>query len=251
VQKKHEQPLSRLKSVPFVTLLCLALAVSAAACTLPAPIRAPSSTETSMPPQTALTGSFVEVPEMTFIGPDLPLPDGPVNGLIGLYGEYGSPVLSTSRIEQNRLLSNRNPVELQAIGPQLIEVSGQISSGKLSAASWKPFTWDEAGQRSVAQAHLDQLAPALASYDWSRIARPDFAESSSQYHPTEEQLRALSVDLFGYDAAGNRIIWRAQGPDMPPQKPLVRRYSALYIVTDPADKMPSELFVTIEGYVEE
>ena len=204
-----------------------------------------------MPPQTTLTGPFVEVPEMTFIGPDLPLPDGPVSGLIGLYGEYGSPVLSTSRIEQSRLLSNRYPVELDAIGPQMIEVFGQISGGKLSANSWKPLVWDEAGQRAVARTHLDQLAPALASYDWARIARPDFAETSSQYHPTEEQLRALSVDLFGYDTAGNRIIWRAQGPDMPQQKPLVRRYSALYIVTDPAGKMPSEMFVTIEGYVEE
>ena len=204
-----------------------------------------------MPPQTTLTGSFVEVPEMTFIGADQPLPDGPVSGLIGLYGEYGSPVLSTSRIEQNRLLSNRYPVELDTMGAQIIEVFGQLSAGKLSTDSWKPLVWDEAGQLAVAQAYLDQVAPALASYDWAQIARPDFAESSSQYHPTEKELRALSVDLFGYDSAGSRIIWRAQGPDMPPQKPLVRRYSALYIVTDPSAKMPSEMFVTIEGYVEE
>jgi hypothetical protein len=38
---------------------------------------------------------------------------------------------------------------------------------------------------------------------------------------------------------------------MPPQKPLVTRYPALYIVTDPAGKLPSEMFVTIEGRVEE
>ncbi len=204
-----------------------------------------------MQPQTPPPEPFVEVPEMAFVASDQPLPDGPVSGLTGLYGEYGSPILSTSRIEQSRLLSNRYPVELEAIGAQLIEVFGQIGGGKLSVDSWKPLVWDEAGQLAVARTHLDHLAPALASYNWARIARPDFAETSSQYHPTEEQLRALSVDLFGYDTAGNRIIWRAQGPDMPPQKPLVRRYSALYITTDPADKMPSEMFVTIEGYVEE
>ena len=243
--------MSKLKSVPILPILYLTLGVLAAACTMPAPIRAPSDTETPMPPQTMLTGSFIEVPEMTFISPDQPMPDGPVSGVIGLYGEYGSPVLSTSRIEQSRLLSNRYPVELDAIGAQLIEVFGQINGGNLSADSWKPLVWDEAGQLAVARTHLDQLAPALASYDWARIARPDFAESSKQYHPTEEQLRALSVDLFGYDTAGSRIIWRAQGPDMPPQKPLVRRYAALYIVTDPSDKMPSEMFMTIEGYVEE
>ena len=243
--------MSRLKSVLILILLCLALGVLAAGCAMPAPIRAPSNAETPMPPQTPPIEPFVEVPEMTFIGSDLPLPDGPVSGLIGLYGEYGSPVLSTSRIEQSRLLSNRYPVELEVIGPQLIEVSGQISGGKLSANFWKPLVWDEAGQLAVAQAHLDHVAPALASYDWARIARPDFAETSSQYHPTEEQFRTLAVDLFGYDTAGNRIIWRAQGPDLPPQKPLVRRYSALYIATDPAGKMPSEMFVTLEGYVEE
>ena len=237
--------------MPILILLCLALGVVAAGCAMPAPIRAPSNAETPMPPQTPPMEPFVEVPEMTFIGSDLPLADGPVSGLIGLYGEYGSPVLSTSRIEQSRLLSNRYPVELEAIRPQLIEVFGQITGGKLSADSWKPLSWDKIAQHAVAQMYLDQLAPALASYDWARIARPDFAETSSQYHPTEEQLRALSVDLFGYDTAGNRIIWRAQGPDMPPQKPLVRRYSALYIVTDPAGKMPSEMYVTIEGYVEE
>jgi hypothetical protein len=203
-----------------------------------------------MPPQT-VPETFVEVPEMTFIGSDLPLPDGPVSGMIGLYGEYGSPVLSTSRIEQSRLFSTRYPVELDAIGTQMIEVFGQISGDKLNADSWKPLVWDEAGQLAVARTHLDQVAPALAGYDWARIARPDFVESSSQYHPTEEQLRALSVDLFGYDTAGNRIIWRAQGPDLPPQKPLVRRYAALYIATDPSGKLPSEMFVTIEGYVEE
>ena len=168
--------MSRFKSVSFLTILCLTLGVLAAACTMPAPIRAPSNTETPMPPQTMLTGSFVEVPEMTFIGLDQPLPDGPVSGLIGLYGEYGSPVLSISRIEQSRLLSNRYPVELDVIGAQLIEVFGQISGGKLSADSWKPLVWDEAGQLAVARTHLDQLAPALASYDWARIARPDFAE---------------------------------------------------------------------------
>ena len=243
--------MNRLKSVPFLTILCLTLGVSAAACAMPAPIQAPSNAETPMPPQTPPSEPFVEVPEMTFIASDQPLPDGPVSGLIGLYGEYGSPVLSTSRIEQGRLLSNRYPVELQAIRPQVIEVFGQISEGKLSVDTWKPAAWDEAGQRAVAQTHLEQVAPALASYDWARIARPDFAETSRQYHPTEEQLRALSIDLFGYDTAGNRIIWRAQGPDMPQQKPLVRRYPALYIVTDPTGKTTPEMFVTIEGYVEE
>ena len=243
--------MSRLKSVPFLTILCLTLGVSAAACAMPAPIQAPSSAESPMPPQTLPPEPFVEVPEMTFISADQPLPDGPVSGLIGLYGEYGSQVLSTSRIEQSRLISNRYPVELQAVGPQLIEVFGQISGDKLSVDSWKPLVWDEAGQLAVARTHLDQVAPALASYDWARLARTDFAETSSQYHPTEEQLRALSVDLFGYDTAGSRIIWRAQGPDLPPQKPLVRRYSALYIATDPSGKLPSEMFVTVEGYVEE
>lgn len=218
---------------------------------MPALVQAPSNAETPMPPQTPSPEPFVEVPEMTFVAPDQPLADGPVSGLIGLYGEYGSPFLSTSRIERDRLLSNRYPVELDAIGPQVIEVNGQISGGKLSADSWKPLAWDEAGQQTVAQAHLDQLAPTLATYDWARIARPDFAETSSLYHPSEEQLRALSVDLFGYDTASNRIIWRAQGPDMPQQKPLVRRYSALYIVTDPIGGVPPEMFVTIEGYVEE
>jgi len=242
--------MSRQKCVPFVTILFLALGVLAAGCVTPAPLREPSSIASPMPPQTA-PEPFVEVPEMTFIGPDLPLPDGPVSGLIGLYGEYGSPVLSTGRIEQSRLLSNRYPVELQALGPQVIEVFGQITGGKLSADSWKPLVWDEAGQLAVAQTHLDQVAPALASYDWARIARPDFSETSSQYHPTEEQFRALAVDLFGYDTASNRIIWRAQGPDMAQQKPLVHRYSVLYIVTDPAGKVPSEMFVTIEGYVKE
>jgi hypothetical protein len=188
---------------------------------------------------------------MTFAVATQPLPDGPVRRLTGLYGEYGSPVFATCRIEQNRLLCNRYPIELRADGPQIVQVDGQIGDGALRVDTWAPVAWDALSQRAAGQAYLDRVAPDLAAYDWSQIARPDFAESSQGYHPSEDELKGLPVELAGYDTASDRIIWRAQGPDLPRQKPLVRRFSALYIVTDPAGKRPTEMFVTIEGYVEE
>ena len=134
--------------------------------------------------------------------------DGPVSGLIGLYGEYGSPVLSTSRIEQNRLLSNRYPVELDTMGAQIIEVFGQLSAGKLSTNSWKPLVWTKR-PLAVAQAYLDQVAPALASYDWARIARPDFANpAASIIRPRKSSERfpliSLGMTLLAAGSSGGR-----------------------------------------------
>ena len=188
---------------------------------------------------------------MAFVVHGQAVPDGPVSGLAGLYGQHGSSMLTPCRIQQDRMLCGRVQAELDASRPQIVEVAGQVVGGKLDAASWQPIPWDEPTQRAAAQAHLDQVAPILASFDWSRIARPDFAESSRRYQPSEAELKAVPIDLEGYDSAAGRIIWRAQGPDMPAQKPLVTRYAALYIVTDPAAVLPSEMFVTIEGYVEE
>lgn len=233
--------------MPALTLFCLTLGASASSCAL----QAPPAASGPHPATPVETEPFVEVPEMTFAVSDQPLPDGPVSGLIGLYGQHGSPVLTTCRIDQNRMPCSRYPVEITAPRPQLVEVAGHIDVGKLTTESWQPFPWDEAGSQAAAQEHLEQLAPALAAYDWSRIARPDFAESSRLYHPSEEELRSLPLQLAGYDTTGNRIIWQAQGPEMPKQKPLVTRYPALYILTDPAGKMASEMVVTIEGFVEE
>lgn len=232
----------------MAALLWAALGVSAAACVAPPP--AGSSTVSASWP-TPQPAPFVAVPEMTFTGPDQPVPDGPVDALAGLYGQYGSSLLTSCRIEKNRMLCSRLQAVLDADRPQVVEVAGQVANGTLNAESWNPVAWDQASQAAMAQAHLDQAAPALAGFDWSRISRPDFAESSRQVHLAEAELKALPIELAGYDSTGKRIIWRAQGPDMPPQKPLVTRYPVLYIVTDPAGSLPSEMFVTIEGHVEE
>jgi hypothetical protein len=236
--------------MPALLLSCLALGATANSCALQAPPAA-SGLQPAPPVETAPAAPFVEAPEMTFVTTGQPLPDGPISSLVGFYGQYGSPVLTTCRIEQNRLPCSRYPVEMTAPRPQIVEIAGRIDTGKLDVDSWQPFAWDEASSQAAARKHLEQLAPALAVYDWSRIARADFAESSRRYHPGEAELKALPLELTGYDTAGNRIIWRAQGPAMPQQKPLVTRYPALYILTDPAGEMPGKMVVTIEGFAEE
>lgn len=246
--------MSRSNSLAVLALIWASLGVTAAACVAAPSIPPLPNTEPAMPAQVTPPTPFAEAPEMAFAAVGAPLPDGPVSGLVGLYGEYGADTLITCRIETSQMLCSRYPVELGAPRPQMVEVvevAGQVGGARLSVDSWKPLTWDESAQLAAAQAHLAELAPALAAYDWSRIARPDFAASSRQYHPTEAQLKALAIALAGYDRASDRFIWRAQGPDMPQQKQLVRRYPALYILTDPTYKTPPEMFVTIEGYVEE
>lgn len=196
---------------------------------------------------------FHDVPEMLFLQPLDPLPDGPAAELRGVYGAGGAGdnSLTLCQLEGGQLHCNRIAAGLDATGPLLVEASGQINGPTLSAGSWQALEWDEAGQRAAAQAELEKQAAVLAGYDWAAIARSDFTESTGWFNGDEARFRTLPLELYGYDTASKRIIWRAQGWEFPQQKHLVHRYPVIYVVTDPAGKKPAEVFVTIEGYAEE
>lgn len=197
---------------------------------------------------------FHDAAETTFLQPVDPLPDGPAANLRGLYGRSGAgdTSLALCRLEGGQLLCRHYATTgLDAAGPLLVEASGEVSGSTFSVGNWQPLDWDEAGQRTVAQAELEARAAELAAYQWEAIARPDYADSTKWFKGDEDRFAALPLALYAYDMAGKRIIWRAQGWEFPQQTHLVHRYPVIYIVTDPAGKKPPEVYVTIEGYVEE
>ena len=204
--------------------------------------------------RTRLPVLFHDAPETTFVQPADPPPDGPVANLRGVFGRSGAgdTTLTLCRLEGGQLLCR--PVAapgLDAAGPLLVEASGQLNGSTFSVGNWQPLDWDQAGQRAVAQAELENKAPDLAGFSWDAIARPDYAESTKWFNGAAERFKALPLELYGYDTTSKRIIWRAQGWEFPQQKHLVHRYPVIYIVTDPAGKKPPEVYVPIEGYVEE
>lgn len=226
----------------LLLLLLGVLLLAACATTNPTPA-APLPTRPPAP--------FIDVLEMQFNQVADPLPDGPVNGLIGLYGGAGDQAFLACQLERTLVRCSRHALALEGVAPGLVQIDGQVAGGVLSASRAEALAWDEAGQRAAAQAKLDEIAGELASHDWSLIAAQEYEESTGWFRPDAERLRTIPLELHAYDNANDLVIWRGQGWELPKQTRVVFRFPVLYFVTDPAGELPTQAFVTIEGYVEE
>jgi hypothetical protein len=221
------------------------LLLAACATSTPTPTAAPLPTRPPAP--------FIDVLEMQFNQAADPLPDGPVDGLIGLYSGagLGDQAFLACQLERTLVRCSRHALALDGVAPGLVQIDGQVTGGVLSASRAEALAWDEAGQRAAAQAKLDEIAGELASHDWSLIAAQEYEQSSGWFRPDAERLRAIPLELHAYDSANDLVIWRGQGWELPKQTRIVFRFPVLYFVTDPAGELPTQAFVTIEGYVEE
>lgn len=227
-------------------LLLILLAVLLAGC----------STSTPTPPAPLPTRPpvlFNDVLEMQFNQPAAPLPDGPVAGLVGVYAtpSAGENTLMFCQLERSSVLCSRYPATLDGVAPGLVQVSGQVAGGVLTVSQAEPLAWDETAQRAAAQAKLDAIVDDLTRYNWGFIAQEQYAESSSWFNPTAEQLTAIPLALYAYDSANDLVIWRGQGQELPKETRTVYRFPVLYVATDPAGVLPTQAFITIEGYTEE
>ena len=235
---------------PALLLSGLALAGVLAGCSSPPGVASSTvvpTRSTRLPPP-----PFNEVSETEFVRPADPLPEGPAV-LTGLYGQYGQGdrTFKACHMDQGVLKCTQGQIDLDTSGPLLVEINGQVAGGQLTVQEWQPLAWDQEAGRTAAQAKLDQQADTLSRYDWSLIALPNYAESSAWFHPDAQRLKGLSLELFGYDTSSQRVVWRAEGWEMPQQQHLVHRFPVFYFLTDPAGKEPATMVVTIEGYVEE
>lgn len=219
------------------------LLLAACATSTPTPAAAPLPTRPPAP--------FIDVLEMQFNQAADPLPDGPVNGLIGLHGGADDQAFLACQLERTLVRCSRHALALEGVAPGLVQIDGQVSGGVLSASRAEALAWDEAGQRAAAQAKLDEIAGELANHDWSLIAVQEYEESTGWFRPDAERLRTIPLELHAYDSANDLVIWRGQGWELPKQTRIVFRFPVLYFVTDPAGELPTQAFVTIEGYVEE
>lgn len=223
---------------------------------LTAVLLAGCSTSTPTPPAPLPTRPpviFNDVLEMQFNQPAAPLPDGPVASLIGVYAtaSAGENTLMFCQLERSSLPCSRYPATLDGVAPGLIKVSGQVTDGVLTVSQAEPLAWDETAQRAAAQAKLDAIVDDVTRYDWGSIAQEPFTESSSWFNPTAEELKTIPLDLHAYDSANDLVIWRGQGRELPKDTRTVYRFPVLYFATDPAGVLPTQAFLTIEGYVEE
>jgi hypothetical protein len=222
------------------------LSTAAVLLTPPAPaFQAPASTIASV---TGVT--FIPVTELALLLPEDQTPAGPVT-LRGLYGRYGEGdrSLYACRREESALKCARYAMNLPTVGPALLEVDAQIEAGQANIISWRPVVNDLSASQAVAQLALAAAADQVAALDWASIARADFVESSAQHRWDAQAVRDAVPELFSYDMATNRVIWRVQGLDMPEQKPLVTRYPVLYLFTSLDGLASADVLATIEGFV--
>ena len=233
-------------TTPPILLATLAMVVLLAGCSAATPTPA-------APLPTRLPPLFIDVLEMQFVQPADALPDGPFNGLIGVYAvdEAGENTLSICQLQAAALSCRSYPATLDGAAPGLVRVSGQAAGGVLTVSQVEPVTWDEAAAQAAAQAKLAEIAEELSRYDWSTIAVPEFGESSAWFHPDVERLKTIPLELKAYDSVEDLVIWRGQGWEMPKQMRTAYRFPVLYIAVDPAGVLPPRAFITIEGYTEE
>lgn len=258
---------------------CLAVTLILAACSSHTPALVPSASPTTAtqpvaPPSPAAAASptlpapsvqglasatatvtdvvLIPVPELALLPPENEQPEGPAT-LRGLYGRYGADdrSLFACRRDQNALRCTRYALSLPTVGPILLEVDAQIEAGQVRAIAWRPVADDLTASQAAAQLALAAVADQVAALNWASLARADFAESSASARWPADSVRRAVPELFGYDMATNRVIWRVQGPDMPPQKALVTRFPALYLLTSLDGRGPVDVLATIEGYVVE
>ncbi len=194
--------------------------------------------------------TLTPVAELALLAPENEPPEGPAT-LRGLYGRHGAGdrSLFTCRSDQSALKCTRYAFTLPTVGPALLEVDGQIEAGQVNVIAWRPVADDLAASQAAAQLALAAVADQVAALDWGSIARADFAESSASARWPVEAVYSTVPELFGYDMAKNRVIWRVQGPDMPPQKNLVTRFPALYLLTSLDGRGAVDVLATIEGFV--
>jgi hypothetical protein len=230
----------------FALLAILIAAVLLAGCSTSTPTPA-------APLPTRLPPLFIDVLEAQFVQPAAPLPDGPFNGLTGVYAadEAGQTALSVCQLQEASLSCTSYPVNLDGVSPGLVRVSGQAAGGALTVSQAELVTLDEAAAQAAAQVKLDEVAEELSRYDWSTIAVPEFGESSAWFRPDAGRLKTIPLELYAYDSANDLVIWRGQGWEMPKQTRTVYRFPVLYIAVDPTGALPARAFVTIEGYTEE
>ncbi|MFZ2487197.1 MAG: hypothetical protein WAZ19_03655 [Anaerolineae bacterium] len=196
---------------------------------------------------------FSEAVEMQVQQADAVLPDGPATGIIAAYGtaSAGSDTLLACALETTTIRCMRYPVALSNLAAGLVQLDGQVNSGQLTVRTASTFAWDEASQRAAAEAKLADIAPLLTTYDWSSIALADYVESSAWFNPDAERLKAIPLELYGYDLSNDWVIWRGQGWEMPQDTRITHRFPVVYIMTDPTQERPAEALVTIEGTTEE
>ncbi|MDW8316342.1 MAG: hypothetical protein RMN53_00685 [Anaerolineae bacterium] len=191
-------------------------------------------------------------PELSFLAPGEPLPEGPVT-VRGLYGQNGAGDRSVTAClyDGATLRCQRYPVGLPVLPRALVEVDLQIEAGQVRLIAWRPAVDDLSLSREAAQAALARVADQVEALDWSAVARADFAQSTAPFRWPAADVAAAAPELFGYDMATGRVLWRVQGPNLPAQRELVTRYPALYVFSPLEGQGPVDVVATIEGFVTE
>lgn len=210
-------------------------------------VRVPAS---ATPALTAAT--LYTAPELAFQQSETERPEGPVT-IRGLYGRNGPADHSVMgcRLDGNALKCLRYALNLPVPAGTLVEVDALLESGQVDVIDWRPVVDDLTVSQAAAQAALAEVADEVAALDWGAISRTDFAESSASFQWDVAAVGGADTALHGFDMATARAVWRAQGPNMPEQKPLVTRFPVLYVFTSLDGRGAADVFATIEGFVEE
>jgi hypothetical protein len=139
---------------------------------------------------------------------------------------------------------------LTLTGPFVPTTTGGIEIGTLEAQQVTSLALDEAVLARAGDAAIGFAALQLAGVDYSSLALPAFAASTSTWKSVAMDFGTGGSTFLGVAADGTPITtWR--GPALPahPDRPLVTRWPVVYALHQ--GTTVRTLIVTIEGQVEE
>lgn len=143
--------------------------------------------------------------------------------------------------------------------PGYVEVTGQLSSERWSSAGlWDlqvadgtVLPWEPAAVRAACLEAVLAQAVVLADLDWAALALPSYYTATVDFFPSPEQVAQFEVQLLGADEARPVVVATAEGAELPPWRPLVRRWVAVDCLYDLERGQVVELVATIRGEVQE
>jgi hypothetical protein len=143
--------------------------------------------------------------------------------------------------------------------PRYVEVTGRVSTIRWSSPGlwdlqvddWSllPFDPEAVGKRC--QRGIADHADDLRRLDWERLSFPAFYTGTASFEPLPDSFGTFRMTILGADDRQPMVLLAGEGPELPPVRPLVRRWIAVDCVYDLDEERVVQLIATIRGELQE
>jgi hypothetical protein len=242
------------RTLSWALLAPLLLTACGGAVTAPLPSPAPTGANADTP--TAVPTPVIETaPELAFLFAE-PRSDADGAAIIitGLYHVFDrvNRQVDVCHAQGAQSTCLRYPLDRElGADPMVITVKGTWQGAKVAITDWQALPLDWADATASCSRTFKEQADRLAQIDWAVPALPAYRDTSAAFKLDAAALNAFTFAPAGFDPDQQQFILRGEGPLLPEQSPLVKRWSLLYCIGNRNDLRITHIVATIEGFAEE